>query len=245
MWKSYRGRSFFFTSAGLEVFPRKNLVLHYLFYLFALHFRFWRCHKHLAWTGPRPVSRNLRKFSNTIHPLLCLCTLISISNQQPPKETCAAQSPLEKALGCPCPMSQKARESVLWLRAWTGDGEQGQTIGTGHTSLPSLWHPSKELATNNLYASLWWPSFYPRYAPQTPHACPLKFCTPLLGLYIVVGVGRTPSCRGFPRIVKTITISFGCDWLPSNHQVRCHHEDNLSGDSYMFHFYPPRPSPRV
>jgi len=61
----------FFTSVGLEVFSGKNLVsIIYFFCLFSLNFRFWTCHKQPVWTGSKPVSGNLRKFDNTIHPPL-------------------------------------------------------------------------------------------------------------------------------------------------------------------------------
>jgi len=49
----------------------------------------------------------------------------------------------------------KGKGECIVVKGWTVDGERGQTVGTCHTSLQSLWHPSEELGNNNLYARLW------------------------------------------------------------------------------------------
>ena len=55
------GRSWFFTSVGLKVFPHKNLVSIISFAHFSLNFRFWAYQEQSLQTGPKPVLQKTAK----------------------------------------------------------------------------------------------------------------------------------------------------------------------------------------
>ena len=78
VWKSYRGRSWFFTSVGLEVFPHKNIVLDLLtFLLISVAIPFLDS---LQTSWPNSCSvwlQKLMKIYQHNSPLLRLCTLKS------------------------------------------------------------------------------------------------------------------------------------------------------------------------
>ena len=67
----------FFTSVGLEVFLRKNLVSITSIALFREISAVGQFRNAICKQGLSLFSRKVRKSYNTIHPLLCLCTLLS------------------------------------------------------------------------------------------------------------------------------------------------------------------------
>jgi len=73
------GRSWFFTSVGLEAFPHKNLVFTISSTSFRGIFVSGHVTNSLSEQGFNLFSRKLRKFDNTIHPLSCVCALSFLS----------------------------------------------------------------------------------------------------------------------------------------------------------------------
>ena len=69
------GRSWFFTSVGLEVFPRKNLVSIISFAHFSLNFCFWGFQEQPLQTGPKPVLQKTAKILQQNSPPSCVCVL--------------------------------------------------------------------------------------------------------------------------------------------------------------------------
>ena len=74
------------------------------------------------------------------------------------------------------PQVVKGKGECIVVKGMDADGVWGGTVGTYHTSLPTLWHSSGELFSNILYVKALRPSFLPQYASHTPpHACLPKF----------------------------------------------------------------------
>ena len=73
------GRSWFFTSVGLKVFPHKNLVSIISFAHFSLNFRFWAYQEQSLQTGPKPVLQKTAKILQQSPPS-CVCVLSFLSS---------------------------------------------------------------------------------------------------------------------------------------------------------------------
>jgi len=82
VWKSYRGRSWFFTSVELEVFPRKNIVLYPFTFLFISATISFLDSQQTPWSNNSPVyfQKTHKKLPTQFTLSSCVCVLSNLTS---------------------------------------------------------------------------------------------------------------------------------------------------------------------